>query len=205
MFAQGRRVDYGDLQEARELLGVSLLDFCWLMGAATITWSFSSPAKARTPINDPVTCLLARVYSVHPDFHILPPMPTPASVFKLIAGPYKDLTREDLEWHRFGLLCGATPFAAKRWREGGVPNPKPQRLLLLLSLAVTRGGKSALRTYLNLLEVEARARGFDDGLKGVFKARSWGKRGARQTSGPARGQARAGKRRSRERARRARR
>lgn len=178
MLAEGRRVQYGDLQETRELLGVSMLDFCWLMGAATVTWSFSNPAKARAPISDPVTCLLARFYSAHPDFNLLPELPTPASVFKLIAGPYRDITGEELTWQRFGLLCGATPFSSRRWREGGVPNPKPQRLLVLLTLAVSRGGKSALRAYLSMLEAEARARGFDGGLVDVFKARSWGRRAA---------------------------
>lgn len=193
MLAEGRRVQYGDLQETREILGVSLLDFCWLMGAATLTWSFSSPAKAGANINDPITCLLARLYSTHPNLNALPRLPTPASVFKLIAGPYQDITGEELSWRRFGLLCGATPFSAERWRQGGIPNPKPQRLLLLLTLIVTRGGKSALRAYLKLLDAEARARGFEGGLTDVFKARSWGARAGTGQGRKTRGKPRDGK------------
>lgn len=175
MLPEGRRLQYRDLQQTKDILEVSLLDFCWLMGAPAVNWSYNNPQTGQKEINDPVTTILARFYAENPDYNLLPKMPSASTLYELLKKPYERITGQELSWRRFGILFGVSHYSSHRWSKGGPLNPKPQRLFLLLYLAVQREGDEALRKYLRLLDVEARVRGFPNGLNDVLSAGTWGK------------------------------
>jgi hypothetical protein len=184
-----RRLAYGDLRDLKELLGSTFLDFSWLMAFHLGTnWFSSKPEQARRTIEDPVLCGLTRLVLLlatnDPDFRVLPRMPTPQEVFDRLREPYERVTGRELLPSRFATLCLVTPATVGDWLKDRPVSIRSQRHLFLLDWFINRGGEKALREYLRLLEIEAKARGFGS-LEDVFRARSWSaKRAVRQQEPP---------------------
>jgi hypothetical protein len=184
-----RRLAYGDLRDLKELLGVTLLDFSWLMAFHLGTnWLSSKPEQARRTIEDPVLCGLTRLVLLlatnDPEFRALPRMPTPQEIFDQLRGPYERVTGRELVQSRFAILCLVTPATVGDWLRDRPVSIRSQRHLFLLGWFINRGGEKALREYLRLLEVEAKSRGFGS-LEEVFRAGSWSvRRVVRQQEAP---------------------
>lgn len=172
-----RRLAYGDLRDLRELMGLAVLDFSWLMAFhAGTNWLSSKPEQARRTIEDPVLCGLTRLVLLlttdNPDFQVLPQMPTPRDVFDRLRGPYERVTGRELAPSRFATLCLVTPATITDWFQNRPVSIRSQRHLYLLDWFVSRGGEKGLKQYLGLLEIEAKSRGFDS-LEDVYRAHSW--------------------------------
>lgn len=180
-----RRLAYGDLRDLKELLGLTLLDFSWLMAFHVGANSLSQkPEQARRSVKDPVLCGLTRLVlqlaSDDPEFRVLPRMPTPQEVFERVRVPYERVTGRELTAGRFAILCLVTPATMGDWLKSRPVTIRCQRHLFLLDRFIERGGEGALREYLSILEIEAKSRGFAS-LEDVFRARTWAERsGARQ-------------------------
>lgn len=176
MLSDDRRVVFGDLQALKELLGVNSFDFWWLMGfSAPKSLGAKNPERARAEVPDAVHSILARLYDANPDISLLPRVPSPQDVYGRVKVSYARVTGVELSWRRFVLLCGLSQYSSHGWKVGEVPTMGAQRVLLLLDILLQRGGDTALRQYLRVLETEAKARGFQD-LQELFTAGNWGKR-----------------------------
>ncbi len=114
----------------------------------------------------------------------LPRMPTPAQVYEQLRGPYERITGRELAWRRFGILCGVSAFSSYTWQKGRPVTARAQRLLLFLDFLIKHGGDSAFKRYLADMDLEAKARGFGGGLEDVFRAGTWGRRGAAMQTDP---------------------
>jgi hypothetical protein len=185
-----RRLVYGDLRDLKELLGLTLLDFSWLMAFHVGANSLSQkPEQARRAVKDPILCGLTRLVlqlaTDDPAFRVLPRMPTPQEVFERVRGHYERLTGRELLPSRFAILCLVTPATMGDWLKSRPVTIRCQRHLFLLDWFVKRGGQDALKEYLRILEIEARSRGFAS-LEDVFRARTWADRSAVRQREPSR-------------------
>jgi hypothetical protein len=172
-----RRLQYADLRDLKELLGLTLMDFSWLMafhvGANSVS---AKPEHVRKPVEDPVLSGLTRlvflVAAVDPDFRALPRMPTAVEVLERLRQPYQRITGRELNASHFAALCLVSPPTVGDWLRSRPVTIRSQRHLFLLDWLVTQGGDKALKEYLRVLDVEAKTRGLEN-LEGVIRARSW--------------------------------
>ncbi len=182
-----RRLQYADLRDLKELLGLTLMDFSWLMAFHVgANWVSAKPEHARKPVEDPVLSGLTRlvflVAAADPEFRALPRMPTAVEVLERLRQPYQRVTGRELKAGHFAALCLVSPPTVGDWLRSRPVTIRSQRHLFLLDWLVRHGGDKALREYLRVLDVEAKTRGFEN-LEGVIRARSWA---ARASSGPRR-------------------
>ena len=182
-----RRLQYADLRELKELLGLTLMDFSWLMAFHVgANWVSAKPEHARKAVEDPVLSGLTRLVfllaSGDPDFRVLPRMPTALEVFERLRKPYERVTGRELKAGHFAALCMASPPTVGDWLRSRPVTIRSQRHLFLLDWLVKHGGEQALKEYVHVLDVEAKTRGFEN-LEGVIRARSWA---GRESSTPSR-------------------
>jgi hypothetical protein len=174
-----RRLLYADLRELKELLGLTLMDFSWLMASHIgANWLSVKPEHARKPVQDPVLSGLTRLMylaAADPNFRVLPRMPTALEVFERLAPVYQRVTGRELKAGHFAVLCMVTPQTVGDWLRSRPVTVRSQRYLFLLDWFVTHGGDKALKQYLSVLDMEAKTRGFEN-LEAVFRARSWAER-----------------------------
>ena len=172
-----RRLQYADLRELKELLGLTLMDFSWLMAFHVgANWVSAKPEHARKPVEDPVLSGLTRLVfllaSGDPDFRVLPRMPTALEVFERLSKPYQRVTGRELKAGHFAALCMVSPPTVGDWLRSRPVTIRSQRHLFLLDWLVRCGGDKMLKEYIRVLDVEAKTRGFED-FEGVIRARSW--------------------------------
>jgi hypothetical protein len=175
-----RRLQYADLRDLQELLGLTLMDFSWLMAFHVgANWVSKKPEHARKSVKDPVLSGLARLINLlateDPDFHVLPRMPSAKDVFERLSAPYRRVTGRELKAGHFAALCLVSPPTVGDWLRSRPITIRSQRHLFLLDQLVTCRGDKGLKQYLDALDIEARSRGFES-LDEVVRARSWAER-----------------------------
>ena len=139
--------------------------------------------KRVPPVSMTVTALAVVSWNLPP---LTPAAPDADIVFGLVQTLARSMTgswrRGD--WHdyvirrlaaspaRAGMLIGLTPAAAAKLARGGTPSEGTGNALLVLHCILSRCGADGLADFLELVNTEARRRGFQD-LGCVFRTRSW--------------------------------
>lgn len=180
-----RRLQYSDVRDLKELLGLTLMDFSWLMAFHVgANWVSAKHEDARKPVKDPVlsglTRLMFLIFSTDPEFRALPRMPTALEVFERLRRPYQRVTGRELKAGHFAALCMVSPHSVMSWFRSRPITIRSQRYLFFLDWLVRHGGEKALSEYIRILDVEAKTRGLEN-FEGVIRARSWA---VREGSGP---------------------
>ncbi|MCP3945001.1 MAG: hypothetical protein GY710_26485 [Desulfobacteraceae bacterium] len=149
-----------DLQELKDLLGVTLLDLIWVCGIK----SFSSPKgkwkisgeRSDLPILQPSLTILIRYLKKYPEESMLPAMPAFMDVYDKVEPFFDDLSLGRFGVERMGPLLGVGYGAPVEWKKGmKKPALAVQRLLYVINQAVTKRGIKGFKEYLEIVEMEA--------------------------------------------------
>lgn len=175
MIKDGKKIVGADLVDQREELNLSIADHIWLCGMLTKTFRITEEEGQKPIPNVPIT-ILARYFNEHPEDAFVPEMPVWEEVFELVS----NVAEEKISPRKFGMLFGSTGWTGNRWYHGGEPSPPVKRLFYLLKKKIEEEGAEGFRKYMAILEKEAHAQGFEDGLHGVFKAGGWKSQGKDQ-------------------------
>lgn len=172
MIPKDRLVKGADVQDLRELLGASNLDMFYLVGTLVKNFRVTGPTN-QEPIKQPALAILMRYLDAFPDENFIPKMPDFEEVYALVDQHYPG----KLSIRRFGTLCGNSGWSGNAWSHGGTPAPTVQRLFKLLANAILAEGANGLLKFLDIVDIEARARGNAGGLEEVLQRGTWGLRG----------------------------
>lgn len=203
MIQDGKMITKQDLDDLREELNLSLMDHVWLYGVFGQTFKTTTDKKNSPIKNVSVCILARYLHHYPeetpvprmPDYLDIFDMiqnnlskesgktsATEASqkhktkkYRRTSMGLDKTMTYlgDDISPRRFGMLFGSSGWSGNRWYHGGRPSPTIERIFYILMRALEREGIYAIEKYLGILEKEAKARGFEDGLKGVFRKGNW--------------------------------
>jgi hypothetical protein len=179
-----------DLRNIREMLGVSGVEFSYLMGSNLIGYTLSRERGGLRPVQDPRVAILMAIFESYPDgrYFPMPEMPSYEDVFEAVKDnwvtennkfnlPYKNISAGT-----FGPMLGVNFSAGYGWSRGGRYDNIIARLLWVLNNMINLEGVAGLNKFLEVVDKEARSRGLD-GVAAVFKRRGWtdGKPGAGAT------------------------
>lgn len=159
------RVTAGFAEDVREMLHLDTLDSLWLSGTLVRDWG-SSLARANELIKDPSRCLMYRYLMRHPHRNPLPALPAPADTAELVKEVWPKF-----KVRRLGQIFGASDWVGYSWTSGAEASPVIRRLSYIISTAIQEEGVAGFEDYLEVVEEEARARGFP-ALSAVF-AHGW--------------------------------
>lgn len=172
------RVRYGHISAVRSELKLSLLDMTWLMGVGNL-WPTQDPEDQKDPISQPTQAILLRLYDALRK-NLLPEMPSVQQVHEMAKTPYEAITGKELSVRRFGIILGASQFSSHRWAgpadgdgAGVGPGRGVERILLLLFHLLKTQKEDGMRLFLDIVDTEARTRGFPNGLEDIYKKGSW--------------------------------
>lgn len=162
-----------DVQVLRELLGISSLDMHWLLGSDVPKYRTTKEGVNQLPLSDPTESILVRYLLKYPEAAFVPQMPTLEDVFPLIAEKFK--TEEGaMPARKLGPLLGMSGWTGNQWLKGSEPSRKATRLFKLIMDDVNEFGEDeAFRRYVEVVNEEARARGFYEGIEQVQREGSW--------------------------------
>lgn len=159
-----------DLEEIKQLLGLSAGDTCFLLGLSITKWTSLVRTSPDEPVKDPTLALLVRFLDRYPEMSIMPTYPTATEMFDM----FKALV-PNMDQRRFSVLFGAERAACSRWlRTGGARiSPDLARLMLYLrnQLAALPEEErlEALREWADVVQIEGQARG----VSNVFRVGRW--------------------------------
>lgn len=168
MSQEEKRITANDLTILREELELSTMDLFWLYGVFGRNLRYTKD-EGKKPIKNVPVSLLTRYLSHHPDKNPIPKMPSYDEVFDALLENYEG----KLSNRKAGTLFGSTGWSGYRWAHGGNPSPTVERLFYILLNAIREEGSKALYDYLEVLDQEAYARGFEDGFKEVLQQGTW--------------------------------
>lgn len=158
-----------DIQALRELLGIGSVDTYWLAGTGTNynKWKLQGE-KSQVPISDPSLSLLVRVLNAYPEYSFLPRFPDGYETFEVISKTdpelFKNRRSKDKDKqapHRFAPLFGKNAWNSTQWLGGATPSPVVERLFYVITQMIEKEGLDGLKKYLDIVDEEAKARGFD--------------------------------------------
>jgi hypothetical protein len=177
MIEKGKLIAGADIREQKDELGLGVTDDFWLYGVMSRPFNLSGD-KSLEPISNTTVTILARYLDKCPELNPVPQMPEPGEVYEQVEEYYHG----KLSARRFGTLFGTSGWSGNRWLyHNGEPSPTVQRIFYMLLKAIEEEGPAALETYLSVLEEEAYARGFEEGLAGVMRTGSWKTSGKQKT------------------------
>jgi hypothetical protein len=169
MIEKGKMITGADIRDQKDELGLGVVDDFWLYGMLIRPFRFTGP-KSLEPISNSSLTVLARYLDRSPELNPVPEMPEVAEIYEKIEELYKGR----LSSRKFGCLFGASGWSGNRWLyHNGEPSPTVKRIFYMLLKAIEENGPHALEEYLSVLEEEAYARGFENGLQSVLKTGSW--------------------------------
>lgn len=159
-----------DLEEIKQLLGLSAGDTCYLLGLSITKWTSLVRTFPDEPLKDPTLALLVRFLDKYPEMSIMPVYPTATEMYEM----FKSLV-PSMDQRRFSVLFGAERAACSRWlRTGGSRiSPDLARLMLYLRnqlLALPEEDRAqAIHEWADVVDLEGKARG----VSNVFKVGRW--------------------------------
>lgn len=177
----GRPVIGEDLDELREMLGLSTLDACWLFGMSMTKWMTVVKDGAREPVSNSTLALLVRALRQHPEACPIPRMVGAVEVYESVLQ-----SRESLDKKRMAIMFGCEASSGYRWLTvGSKISPVLARLFTVFKQrhddALRLGMDAAdavLTDWDRMVVAEASARD----IPNVFSTGRW-TRGASATSG----------------------
>lgn len=168
MIPTNRPVLGRDLDELKQLFGLSSPDTCYLLGISISKWSELIGKGADKPIEDPTLALLARILDLHPGLISLPQYPDVQDMFEL----FKKVN-PSIDQKRFSILMGGEASSGHRWLKSRprMTATMPRLMLYLQRMIESSpdGGWKELKTWSEIVRLEGNARGVED----VFKAGRW--------------------------------
>lgn len=171
-----------DLDDVRQLHGLSVADACWAYGISLTKWSQivrgvqPNPKKGIAgttpddPVTDPTLALLVRLLDANTDVRLVPEMPTVAEMSALVADVTGNATQKF-----FAVGLGNEMTSAYRWsRIGQRPPATVDRLMYSLKQALAKREPADKTEFLagwrKIVRAEATARGADGD---VFETGRW--------------------------------
>lgn len=169
-----------DVQALRELLGIGSVDTYWLTGTGTANnkWKLQGE-KSRVPISDPSLSILVRFLSQYPEYSFLPEFPDFYETFELASKTDPELFQNRIQKdkqavNRFAVLFGKNSWNSTQWLNGATPSPVVERLFFIIVRLIEKEGLAGLKKYLDIVDQEAKARGFDS-IDKLLRSGKWGK------------------------------
>lgn len=153
MISQERPVIGKDLETIRELLGVDLIDACYLFGLSMQQWSTVTGKEGDMPVKNASLAIMVRYYDKYPHRAPIPQYATP-----------EDLVEAGLDKSLLGPIVGREVSAGQRWlNDRSSTTPPVDRLLNhLINEALPDG---AIEEWKQMIVSEGRLRGNPDILK----------------------------------------
>jgi len=168
MITKNKQITGVDIADLRDELGIGSIDLYWLfssVGSIKMTGE-----KGKEPLTNPSTCILARYLSKYPEENIIPEMP----LFTDVLETTKELQGTiSFSATNLGTIFGATGWSGNRWFHGGRPSPIIQRLFYILLQAIENEGQKGLYKFLEIVDQEAKARGYSNGLQEILQNATW--------------------------------
>lgn len=172
----------GDLRNIQEMLGLDMRDLYYL--TANVTREIPLGPEYAGMRLDSVSrrvqlSLLVRLLTACRDANFLPQNPSLEDVqpilMRVLQEELPGLGEEDITWAKMGMLAGTTDWSGRWWSGAGTERSAlVHRIFLALVHASHKiGVDKVAKIYHGVLTDEAHARGFEDGLKGVIRNRSW--------------------------------
>jgi len=146
------------LQELREYLALNQLDAVWVFGASLQAWNSK---KEKEPTGTSLA-ILSRIYDKHPELVPLPKYPTYNEMYNLMSPYYFEYYGKKLPHTVMGTLFGVGKWAGHNWSRNVEMAPVAKRLFLVAKEMIEANGKRGFVEYLEFVETEAKARGFND-------------------------------------------
>lgn len=157
-----------DLDELKQLFGLSSPDTCYLLGISISKWSDLIGKGADKPIDDPTLALLVRILDLRPDLITLPTYPDVQDMFDLFKR-----VNPSIDQKRFSILMGGEASSGHRWLKTRprMTATMPRLMLYLQRLIESSpdGGWKELNAWADVVKHEGNARGVAD----VFKSGRW--------------------------------
>lgn len=182
MIDPSRPVRGQDIDDLREMLGLTTGDMVWLLGITTNRWSDITSDEARLkPLdgNNAPIAIYARLLDKYPELCIVPKMPSPEEIFDTISKVDPSLNMKDMS-----LLLGREASSCFHWLKcGRRASPQVSRLGYMIEQLIKRDtkgeGKNALFDVKSIVQTESSARG----IKNLLSAGSWNIKDGTSTRG----------------------
>lgn len=178
-----------DLQDLKELMGVTRLDLMWAIGQKSLSsplegWKMTDE-RSDLPILQPSSSLLVRYLLQYDEDSALPKIPGFAQIYEKVDPLFEKSGLGRATLSKMGPLLGVHQGAPLEWDKGmTAPSLAVQRLILLIDNAIKKDGLKGFKRYLSIVEEEAVHRGIGT-LLDLFKAGSWSPRNfAQQLKNP---------------------
>lgn len=175
MIQDDRRVKGADVQDVREILACTYLDILYLTGALVRDWR-STGEKGQKEIKQPQLSILLRYLDKYPEEAFLTKMPDFEEAYEAVSSVFPGR----LSYRKFGVLWGTSGWSGNAWMHGATPGPTVQRLFFFVVNAIMREGEEGLRKFMDIVDIEAKARGFEGGIEELFTKGSWDVRGKKK-------------------------
>ncbi len=166
-----------DVQDLKELLGVTSLDLMWVIGLKSFSFPMGrwkpTGERSELPIIQPSLSILVRYLLRYEDEGLIPKAPYFEDVFDKVAPFFQELSLGDPYLSKFSLLLGLGVGAANQWSKGlRSPALGTQRLLYLINRAVDKNGIKGFERYIKIVAQEAKVRDVGT-LDDLFEASAW--------------------------------
>lgn len=150
-----------DLKNFQEKYGLSVIEMCFYFG-------LSSPNNynvlIKTDVLPPTISLLYLLYSTFDEE--IRSSTEPEEVYNKV----QSFSEDDVSFRMFSILTGKAHTAYSSWVTKGVaPNKSTKRLLYLLNIFLEQRGKKGFKSYLQLVDSEAKRRNIEE----IFHTLSW--------------------------------
>ena len=191
----------GDVRNLQEMLGISLKDLYYLTAFTAREIPLSSKyANVRLDsigkrvqltllVRLLTDCLEASPLLPEPDMQEAIPV-----IRRILIAEVPELMESgEVSWGKVSMCFGTTDWSGHHWSAGAARSPMVQRLFLSLIKAIrTLGEERAADLYREVLNAEARARGFT-GLAEVIRTKSWHRKPVRKSVKPVKSEAKPAK------------
>lgn len=155
-----------DLDNLRQVLGISTSDACWLFGLSMQKWGEFVHKKSHLPVDDPSLALLVRLIDNNPSLCEIPKNPDPESFYNLLNIYMK------VDQKTFSLILGCDKSSGHRWiSQNSRVSPHVMRLMHYLrkSILVSGDGVDFIENWKSVVTKESEARDICD----IWKEGRW--------------------------------
>lgn len=157
-----------DLDEIKQLFGISTSEAVFLFGLSITKWTQIVRNKPDEPLKDPALALLVRFLSKHPELSVIPKPPTATEMYEQIGRIFPLNAKE------FSVFLGSEGSAYNRWKKStSRQGPSVQRLLYYMRLALLGRPHADQLTLLNDWKSTVTAEGSTRGVPDVFNVGQW--------------------------------
>ncbi|MDA8189951.1 MAG: hypothetical protein M0Z68_00385 [Gammaproteobacteria bacterium] len=172
----------GDLRNMQEMLGLDTRDLYYVTASVTREMPLApeySSMRLDSISRRAQLSLLVRFLSACREGNFLPQSPSLEDVQPILMRVLREemptLGEKDITWAKMGMLAGTTDWSGRWWSGAGTERSALVNNIFLALVHASHkiGIDKVAKIYHGVLTDEAHARGFEDGLKGVIRNRSW--------------------------------